>query len=65
MHDQPRGPLSIPDEVIQFETGRPSAAWHLLLDASGARAFSHAQLIGHLGCLRAGHALGEHACRAL
>jgi len=48
VHDQPRGPLSIPDEVIQFEPGRPSAAWHLLLDASGARAFSHAQLIGHL-----------------
>ena len=48
MHEQPRGPLAIPDEVIHFETGRPSAAWHILLDASGAREFSHAQLLDHL-----------------
>lgn len=48
MHEQPRGPLTIPEEVIQFETGKGSAAWKLLLDASGARAFSHAQLLDHL-----------------
>lgn len=48
MPEQPRGPLTIPDEVIHFETGRVSAAWNTLLDASGARAFSHAQLLEHL-----------------
>lgn len=48
MHEQPRGPLAIPDEVIQFETGRTSEAWNLLLDASDARTLSHAQLIEHL-----------------
>lgn len=48
MHEQPRGPLAIPDEVIHFETGRFSANWFLLLDASGAREFSHAQLMDHL-----------------
>jgi hypothetical protein len=48
MQDKPRGPLSIPDEVIEFETGRTTEAWRLMLDASGASAFSHAQLIAHL-----------------
>lgn len=48
MHDQPRGPLAIPDDVIRSETGRPSESWYILLDASGARAFSHAHLIEHL-----------------
>jgi hypothetical protein len=40
--------LAIPDEVIHFETGRFSAEWFLLLDASGAREFSHAHLVDHL-----------------
>lgn len=48
MHEQPRGPLAIPDEVIQFETGRTTEGWNILLDASDARTFSHAQLIDHL-----------------
>lgn len=48
MHEQTRGPLAIPDEVIQFETGRTTEAWNTLLDASGVRTFSHAQLIEHL-----------------
>ena len=48
MHEQPRGPLAIPDEVIQFETGRSTEGWVILLDASDARSFSHAQLLDHL-----------------
>lgn len=48
MHEQPRGPLAIPEEVIQFETGRTTADWCVLLDASDAPTFSHAQLIEHL-----------------
>ncbi len=48
VHEQPRGPLAIPDEVIHFETGRFSAQWFFLLDASGAREFSHAHLVDHL-----------------
>ncbi|HHY54066.1 MAG TPA: YdeI/OmpD-associated family protein [Chloroflexi bacterium] len=48
MHDQPRGPLAIPEEVIQFETGRTTVDWCILLDASDAQTFSHAQLIEHL-----------------
>lgn len=48
MHDLPRGPLAIPDEVIELETGRKSEAWYILLDAGGARSFSHAQLLEHL-----------------
>lgn len=48
MHEQSRSPLAIPDEVIQFETGRATEDWTILLDASDARAFSHAQLIEHL-----------------
>ena len=48
MHEQPRGPLAIPEEVIQFETGRTTADWCVLLGASGAQLFSHAQLIEHL-----------------
>lgn len=48
MHEQPRGPLAIPDEVIQFETGRTTEDWNIMLDASDARTFSHAQLIDHL-----------------
>lgn len=48
MHEQPRGPLAIPEEVIQFETGRTTADWCVLLDASEALTFSHAQLIEHL-----------------
>jgi len=48
VHDQPRGPLAIPDEVIQFETGRTTEGWIILLDASDVRTFSHAQLIDHL-----------------
>mgnify|MGYP005837929053 CR=1 FL=1 len=48
MHEQPRGPLAIPDEVIQVETGRTTEAWNILLDATDARSFSHAQLIEHL-----------------
>ncbi len=48
MHDQPRGPLAIPDEVIQFETGRTTDDWCVLLDASDAQGFSYAQLIEHL-----------------
>ena len=48
MHEQPRGPLAIPDEVIQFETGRSTEGWVTLLDASDACSFSHAQLLDHL-----------------
>lgn len=48
MHEQPRGPLAIPDDVIQAETGRDTVSWGILLDASGAPGFSHAQLIAHL-----------------
>jgi uncharacterized protein YdeI (YjbR/CyaY-like superfamily) len=48
MHDQPRGPLAIPEEVMQFETGRTTDDWCVLLDASDAQGFSHAQLIEHL-----------------
>ncbi len=48
MQDKPRGPLAIPEEVISFETGRTTEAWRILLDASGASTFSHAQLVAHL-----------------
>jgi len=48
MHDQPRGPLAIPEEVMHFETGRTTDDWCVLLDASDAQSFSHAQLIEHL-----------------
>ncbi len=48
MHENARGPLAIPDQVIQFETGRTTEGWNILLDASDARTFSHAQLIEHL-----------------
>jgi uncharacterized protein YdeI (YjbR/CyaY-like superfamily) len=48
MHGQPRGPLTLPEEVIQFETGRTTDNWCVLLDASNAQSFTHAQLIEHL-----------------
>lgn len=48
MRELPRGPLAIPDEVIELETGRNTEAWCILLDASGARGFTHAQLLEHL-----------------
>ena len=48
MHGQPGGPLAIPEEVIVFETGRTTDDWYVLLDASDAQGFSHAQLIEHL-----------------
>lgn len=45
MRELPRGPLAIPDEVIGLETGRNTEAWCILLDASGARGFTHTQLL--------------------
>lgn len=48
MRELPRGPLAIPDEVIELETGRNTEAWCILLDASGARGFTHTQLLEHL-----------------
>lgn len=48
MRELPRGPLAIPDEVIELETGRNTEAWCILLDASGAKGFTHAQLLEHL-----------------
>ena len=45
---QGRGPLALPDDLIEERTGRSSEDWYVLLDAWGAPGKGHAATVAEL-----------------